>query len=257
MDRHARCHPEPNPKNLNAMNLQDLKRKTPTELLAMAEELNIETASTLRRPELMFTILQAQAELGTAIYGDGVIEVLSDGFGFLRSPESNYLPGPDDIYVAPQILRRHSLRTGDTVDGQIRAPKDGERYFALTSVRTINFDQPEVARHRVNFDNLTPLYPEERLRMEVVDQTPTPPPAAPAAPAAPVTRARGAWNLEPSGLPTGFDAPDHRPDRADRKRSACADHRAAAYRQDRDAAEHRELDRSQSSGMLPDRPADR
>jgi transcription termination factor Rho len=191
MDRHARCHPEPNPKNPNAMNLQDLKRKTPTELLAMAEELNIETASTLRRPELMFTILQAQAELGTAIYGDGVIEVLSDGFGFLRSPESNYLPGPDDIYVAPQILRRHSLRTGDTVDGQIRAPKDGERYFALTSVRTINFDQPEVARHRVNFDNLTPLYPEERLRMEVVDQTPTPPPAAPAAPIARSRRAQG------------------------------------------------------------------
>lgn len=102
------------------MNLQDLKRKTSTELLALAEDLNIETASTLRRQELMFAILQKEAELGTAIYGDGVIEVLSDGFGFLRSPESNYLPGPDDIYVAPQILRRHSLRTGDTIDGQIR-----------------------------------------------------------------------------------------------------------------------------------------
>jgi transcription termination factor Rho len=212
MDRHARCHPEPNPKNPNAMNLQDLKRKTPTELLAMAEELNIETASTLRRPELMFTILQAQAELGTAIYGDGVIEVLSDGFGFLRSPESNYLPGPDDIYVAPQILRRHSLRTGDTVDGQIRAPKDGERYFALTSVRTINFDQPEVARHRVNFDNLTPLYPEERLRMEVVDQTPTPPPAAPAAPVARSRRAQG--DEDTVALRTRLSAA--RPERAER-----------------------------------------
>jgi transcription termination factor Rho len=212
MDRHARCHPEPNPKNPNAMNLQDLKRKTPTELLAMAEELNIETASTLRRPELMFTILQAQAELGTAIYGDGVIEVLSDGFGFLRSPESNYLPGPDDIYVAPQILRRHSLRTGDTVDGQIRAPKDGERYFALTSVRTINFDQPEVARHRVNFDNLTPLYPEERLRMEVVDQTPTPPPAAPAAPIARSRRAQG--DEDTVALRTRLSAA--RPERAER-----------------------------------------
>jgi transcription termination factor Rho len=212
MDRHARCHPEPNPKNLNAMNLQDLKRKTPTELLAMAEELNIETASTLRRPELMFTILQAQAELGTAIYGDGVIEVLSDGFGFLRSPESNYLPGPDDIYVAPQILRRHSLRTGDTVDGQIRAPKDGERYFALTSVRTINFDQPEVARHRVNFDNLTPLYPEDRLRMEVVDQTPTPPPAAPAAPVARSRRAQG--DEDTVALRTRLSAA--RPERAER-----------------------------------------
>ena len=194
------------------MNLQDLKRKTPTELLAMAEELNIETASTLRRPELMFTILQAQAELGTAIYGDGVIEVLSDGFGFLRSPESNYLPGPDDIYVAPQILRRHSLRTGDTVDGQIRAPKDGERYFALTSVRTINFDQPEVARHRVNFDNLTPLYPEERLRMEVVDQTPTPPPAAPAAPVARSRRAQG--DEDTVALRTRLSAA--RPERAER-----------------------------------------
>ena len=172
------------------MNLQDLKRKSPTELLALAEELNIENASTLRRQELMFAILQQQAELGTAIYGDGVIEVLSDGFGFLRSPESNYLPGPDDIYVAPQILRRHGLRTGDTVDGQIRAPKDGERYFALTSVRTINFDQPEVARHRVNFDNLTPLYPEERLRMEVVDQS-EPAPAPPPAPVARSRRAQG------------------------------------------------------------------
>ncbi|MBL8697496.1 MAG: transcription termination factor Rho [Alphaproteobacteria bacterium] len=163
------------------MNLQDLKRKTPTELLSLAEESNIENASTLRRQELMFAILQKQAEAGTAIYGDGVIEMLPDGFGFLRSPESNYLPGPDDIYVAPQLLRRYGLRTGDTVDGQIRAPKDGERYFALTTVRTINFDQPEVARHRVNFDNLTPLYPEERLKMEVVDEsTPTPPPPPPA-----------------------------------------------------------------------------
>jgi transcription termination factor Rho len=171
------------------MNLQDLKRKSPTELLALAEELNVENASTLRRQELMFAILQQQAELGTAIYGDGVIEVLSDGFGFLRSPESNYLPGPDDIYVAPQLLRRYGLRTGDTVDGQIRAPKDGERYFALISVRTINFDQPEVARHRVNFDNLTPLYPEERLRMEVVDLTAAAAPA-PAPVAAPPPRSR-------------------------------------------------------------------
>jgi transcription termination factor Rho len=172
------------------MNLQDLKRKSPTELLAIAEELNIETASTLRRQELMFAILQKQAENGTAIYGDGVIEVLSDGFGFLRSPESNYLPGPDDIYVAPQLLRRYSLRTGDTVDGQIRAPKDGERYFALMSVRTINFDQPEIARHRVNFDNLTPLYPEERLKMEIVDES------APAPEAPPPARSRRAQGDE-------------------------------------------------------------
>ncbi len=183
------------------MNLQDLKRKTPTELLGLAEELSIESASTLRRQELMFAILQKEAENGTAIYGDGVIEMLSDGFGFLRSPQSNYLPGPDDIYVAPQLLRRYALRTGDTVDGQLRAPQDGERYFALTSVRTINFDQPDVAKHRVNFDNLTPLYPESRLKMEIVDESA---PAAAAAvapapvPAAPPTRARRAQGDEES-----------------------------------------------------------
>ena len=165
------------------MNLQDLKRKTPTELLGLAEELSIESASTLRRQELMFAILQKEAENGTAIYGDGVIEMLSDGFGFLRSPQSNYLPGPDDIYVATQVLRRHGLRTGDTIEGQIRAPSNGERYFALTSVRTINFDQPEVARHRVNFDNLTPLYPEDRLRMEIVDENAVVEPLPVAAPA--------------------------------------------------------------------------
>ena len=182
------------------MNLQDLKRKTPTELLGLAEELSIESASTLRRQELMFAILQKEAENGTAIYGDGVIEMLSDGFGFLRSPQSNYLPGPDDIYVAPQLLRRYALRTGDTVDGQLRAPQDGERYFALTSVRTINFDQPDVARHRVNFDNLTPLYPESRLKMEIVDESapvaaavPAPTPAA-----APPARARRAQGDEES-----------------------------------------------------------
>jgi len=179
------------------MNLQDLKRKTPTELLGLAEELNIESASTLRRQELMFAILQKEAENGTAIYGDGVIEMLSDGFGFLRSPQSNYLPGPDDIYVAPQLLRRYALRTGDTVDGQLRAPQDGERYFALTSVRTINFDQPDVAKHRVNFDNLTPLYPDSRLKMEIVDESAPAVAAAPApVPAAPPTRARRAQGDE-------------------------------------------------------------
>ncbi len=165
------------------MNLQDLKRKTPAELLGLAEGLDIENASNFRRPELMFAILQKEAEAGTAIYGDGVIEILPDHFGFLRSPESNYLPGPDDIYVAPQVLRRHGLRTGDTVEGQIRAPSSGERYFALTSVRTINFDQPEIARHRVNFDNLTPLYPEDRFTMEIVDENAVVEPLPAAAPA--------------------------------------------------------------------------
>ncbi|WP_431856812.1 transcription termination factor Rho [Azospirillum sp.] len=153
------------------MNLQELKCKSPAELLAFAEELQIENASTLRKQDMMFAILKQLAENDIPIYGDGVLEVLQDGFGFLRSPEANYLPGPDDIYVSPSQVRRFGLRTGDTVEGQIRAPKDGERYFALLKVNTINFDAPEKVRHRINFDNLTPLYPDERLRMEVEDPT--------------------------------------------------------------------------------------
>jgi transcription termination factor Rho len=163
------------------MHLQELKRKPPAELLAYAEELQIENASALRKQDMLFAILKQLAEKDVAIYGDGVLEILSDGFGFLRSPEANYLPGPDDIYVSPSHVRRHGLRTGDTVEGQIRSPKDGERYFALMNVKTINFDQPEVARHRINFDNLTPLYPEERLRLEIADETPVPPPPPPKA----------------------------------------------------------------------------
>jgi transcription termination factor Rho len=161
------------------MHLQELKRKPPADLLAYAEELQIENASALRKQDMLFAILKQLAENDVAIYGDGVLEILSDGFGFLRSPEANYLPGPDDIYVSPSHIRRHGLRTGDTVEGQIRAPKDGERYFALTSVRTINFDQPEVARHRINFDNLTPLYPEQRLKLEITDAEAPPPPPPP------------------------------------------------------------------------------
>ena len=153
------------------MNLQDLKRKTPAELLEFAESLHIENASTLRRQDMMFAILKQLAETDTAIMGDGVLEVLPDGFGFLRSPEANYLPGPDDIYVSPSQVRRFGLRTGDTVEGQIRAPKDGERYFALLKVNKINFDEPEKIRHRINFDNLTPLYPDERLKLENEDPT--------------------------------------------------------------------------------------
>jgi len=151
------------------MHLQELKCKSPAELLAFAEELQIENASTLRKQDMMFAILKQLAENDVPIFGDGVIEVLQDGFGFLRSPEANYLPGPDDIYVSPSQVRRFGLRTGDTVEGQIRAPKDGERYFALLKVNTINYDAPEKVRHRINFDNLTPLYPEERLSMEVED----------------------------------------------------------------------------------------
>jgi transcription termination factor Rho len=149
------------------MHLQELKRKSPAELLAFAEENGIENASNLRRQDLMFGILKVLAEKDTSIDGDGVLEILQDGFGFLRSPESNYLSGPDDIYVSPSQVRRFGLRTGDTVEGQIRAPKDGERYFALLKVDTINFEDPENVKHRINFDNLTPLYPDEKLTMEI------------------------------------------------------------------------------------------
>ncbi len=155
------------------MQLQELKQKTPADLLAFAEELLIENASSLRKQDMMFAILKQLASNDVTIFGGGVLEVLQDGFGFLRSPESNYLPGPDDIYVSPSQVRRFSLRTGDTVDGEIRAPKDGERYFALLKVNKINFDSPEAVRHRINFDNLTPLYPDEWLQLEVEDANPT------------------------------------------------------------------------------------
>ena len=153
------------------MDLQELKFKTPAELLSFAEELEIENASNLRTQDMMFAILKALAEKEVSIYGGGVLEVLQDGFGFLRSPQSNYLPGPDDIYVSPSQVRRFALRTGDSVDGEIRAPKEGERYFALLKVNAINFDQVENVRHRINFDNLTPLYPDEKLTLEIEDPT--------------------------------------------------------------------------------------
>ncbi len=153
------------------MNLKELKAKPPAELLSYAEELDIENASSLRKQEMMFAILKRLAENGVSIFGDGVLEVLQDGFGFLRSPEANYLPGPDDIYVSPSQVRRFSLRTGDTVEGEIRSPKDGERYFALLRVNQINFGDPADVRHRINFDNLTPLYPDERTVMEIEDPT--------------------------------------------------------------------------------------
>ncbi|MEO3427843.1 transcription termination factor Rho [Pelagibius sp. CAU 1746] len=153
------------------MNLQELKAKSPADLLAFAEELEIENASTLRKQDMMFAILKHLADNDQPIYGGGVLEILQDGFGFLRSPESNYLAGPDDIYVSPSQVRRFGLRTGDTVEGQIRSPKDGERYFALLKVSQINFDPPENSRHRINFDNLTPLYPDDRIKLEVEDPT--------------------------------------------------------------------------------------
>ena len=148
------------------MNLQELKQKSPTDLLKFAEGLEIENASTLRKQDMLFVILKQMAENHTAIFGTGVLEVLQDGFGFLRAPEANFLPGPDDIYVSPSQVRRFGLRTGDTVEGQIRAPKDGERYFALLKVTNINYSDPQELRHRINFDNLTPLYPEKSITLE-------------------------------------------------------------------------------------------
>ncbi len=156
---------------LTSLTLQELKRKPPAELLALAESLEIEGANTLRSQDMMFAILKSVAERGVEIGGAGVVEILPDGFGFLRSPQSNYLSGPDDIYVSPQQIRKFGLRTGDTVEGQIKAPKDGERYFALTKVNSVNFEDPDRVRHKVHFDNLTPLYPTERLKMEIEDPT--------------------------------------------------------------------------------------
>ena len=154
-----------------SLNLADLKVKSPKDLLGMAEDLEIENASTMRKGEIMFQILRERADEGWEISGDGVLEVLQDGFGFLRSPEANYLPGPDDIYVSPDMIRKFSLRTGDTIEGVIKAPEEQERYFALTSVFKINFEDPEKARHKIAFDNLTPLYPDERMTMEIQDPT--------------------------------------------------------------------------------------
>jgi transcription termination factor Rho len=156
---------------LQEMKLQDLKSKSPTDLLQFAEDLEIENASSMRKQDMMFAILKELADRNVEIIGAGVVETLPDGFGFLRSPESNYLAGPDDIYVSPSQIRRFGLRTGDTVEGPIRSPKDGERYFALLKVSTINFEDPEKIRHKVAFDNLTPLYPDERFTMELPDPT--------------------------------------------------------------------------------------
>jgi transcription termination factor Rho len=157
--------------DVQRLNLSELKAKTPADLLAMAEEWDVENAPSMRKGEMMFSILKEHAEEGWEIGGDGVLEVVQDGFGFLRSPSANYLPGPDDIYVSPETIRMFSLRTGDTIEGVIAAPRETERYFSMTKVTRINFDDPEKARHKVHFDNLTPLYPDERFKMEVDDPT--------------------------------------------------------------------------------------
>jgi transcription termination factor Rho len=156
---------------MREMKLKELKQKSPTELLAFAEENDVDNASTMRKQELMFAILRQLASVEVEIIGEGVVEILQDGFAFLRSADANYLPGPDDIYVSPSQIRRLALRTGDTVEGVIRSPKEGERYFALLKCNAINFEDPEKTRHKVHFDNLTPLYPDERLRLEVEDPT--------------------------------------------------------------------------------------
>ena len=153
------------------MHLKDLKQKNPSELLKIAEDLKIENASSLRKQDMIFAILKQMAENGTAIFGEGVLEILQDGFGFLRSPEANYLPGPDDIYLSPSQIKINSLRTGDTVEGEMRSPRETERYFAITKIDKINFDSVEKAKQRINFDNLTPLYPEEKINMEIEDPT--------------------------------------------------------------------------------------
>jgi transcription termination factor Rho len=156
---------------MQEMKLQEFKNKKPTDLIAFAESLEVENASVMRKQELMFAILKKLAAQDIEIIGDGVVEVLQDGFGFLRSANANYLPGPDDIYISPSQIRRFSLKTGDTVEGPIRSPKEGERYFALLKVNTINFDDPEKIRHKIHFDNLTPLYPTKRLKMEMENPT--------------------------------------------------------------------------------------
>src|SRR5712691_11149049 len=164
----------PAPEEPGTLNLKALKDKKIADLAALAKDMNIEGTAAMRKQELIFSILQAQTEQNGFICGEGVLEILADGFGFLRAPDYNYLPGPDDIYVSPSQIRRFNLRTGDVVAGQIRPPKEGERYFALLKVETINFEEPEKARDKILFDNLTPLYPEERIKLEY-DHEDTPP----------------------------------------------------------------------------------
>ena len=213
---------------MREMKLQELKTKTPAELVSFAEELEVENASTMRKQELMFGILKQLSARETDIVGEGVVEVLPDGFGFLRSPEANYLPGPDDIYVSPSQIRRFGLRTGDTIDGHIRSPKEGERYFALLKVNSLNFEDPEKARHKVNFDNLTPLYPDEWLKMEYEDPTKKDLSARVIDIVAPVGKGQRALIVSPPR--TGKTVL---------------------------LAKHRALDHAQSPGMLSDRAVDR
>ena len=208
-----------------SISLAELKEKNITDLAKIAKELNIPGASGMRKQELIFQILRAQTEKNGLIFSEGVLECLPDGFGFLRAPEYNYLPGPDDIYVSPSQIRKFDLRTGDTVSGQVRPPKDGERYFALIKVEAVNFEDPEVARNKIFFDNLTPLYPQGRLE---------------------------------DGNDQGkYDRPGARPALPRRQRPARIDRRAAAHRKNHDAAIHGQFHHHESSGSRADRAADR
>ena len=208
-----------------SVSLAELKDKNITDLAKIAKELNIPGSSGMRKQELIFQILRAQTEKNGLIFSEGVLECLPDGFGFLRAPEYNYLPGPDDIYVSPSQIRKFDLRTGDTVSGQVRPPKDGERYFALIKVEAVNFEDPEVARNKIFFDNLTPLYPQERIRLETTKE-----------------------NL--TGRVLDMLCPD-------RQGPARLDRRSSAHRQNDDAAVHRQFRHRQSSGSRADRAAHR
>ena len=215
------------------MHLKQLKATPPAELVAMGDDLGVEGASTLRKQDLLFAILKELAEEGEEIVGEGTIEVLPDGFGFLRSPEANYLAGPDDIYVSPNQVRRFGLRTGDTVEGEVREPRDGERYFALTNLKKVNFDDPDAVRTRVNFDNLTPLYPDEKLsarhaRPDRQGQV----------------GARDRSGLSPGQGPARADC---RP-AASRQDGAPPEHRQGHYRQPPRGLSHRALDRRAAGG---------
>ena len=207
------------------LNITELKDKSIQQLTQIAKDLNVAGATGMRKQELIFQILKAQTEQSGFIFSEGVLEVLPDGFGFLRAPDYNYLPGPDDIYVSPSQIRKFDLQTGDTVSGQIRPPKEGERYFALIKVEAVNFEAPDQARDKLFFENLTPLYPQERFMLETTPDHPV--------------------------------RPRHGPDDADRQGAARPDRRAAAHRQDDAAAEHRAVGGEEPSRGVPDRAADR
>ncbi len=209
---------------VEALDIRALKEMSISQLTQIGKDLGVEGATGMRKQELIFKILQAQTEKSGLIFAEGVLECLPDGFGFLRAPEYNYLPGPDDIYVSPSQIRRFDLRTGDTISGQVRQPKEGERYFALIKVEAVNFEHPEVARNKIFFDNLTPLYPQERLKLEV-----------------PGDMSSRVMDL--------VDADGQGPARADRG--------AAAHRQDDAAAVDRPLGREEPSGGDPHRAAHR